>query len=85
MSEKWTQEEKDAAIEQVDKMLDSSEVVIRNGGYSYNAEIIELALQRNRMLAVLKVARGWVSTRIGDTHEDMQQIDAAISACEEKL
>jgi hypothetical protein len=50
----WTPEEKEEAIEQVHKMLDSSEVVIRNGGYSYNAEIIDLACQRNLLLERFK-------------------------------
>lgn len=95
MSEKWTPEEKEEAIEQVDKMLDSSEVVIRNGGYSYNAEIIELALQRNCALAALKVIVAHEDAAALELKRDldmpdielpwMKQAIAAIAACEGKL
>jgi hypothetical protein len=85
---KWTKEERDAAV----KLVDNSDQFNQRFWTSHDIAI-ELACQRNRALAALKVGRfycrayGELAEAIGDpcstVPEDLQQIDAAIAVCKE--
>jgi hypothetical protein len=55
-NEKWTPGEREVAFEQVDKMLESMEIVSYRA-HGYNPEIIDLACQRNALRDALEAAQ----------------------------
>jgi len=84
MATEWTKQEQETACDQVDVMLDSTEI-ITHGHYGYNAAIVEAVMQRNGALAALNIARGpYIAHMYGHEGygEGIKQIDAAIAACE---
>ena len=87
----WTKGERAQAIR------DTEEMVMKDSHFeivaAYNEVAIELACQRNRVLAALKIGRfytqayGELAQEIGHpcctVPEDLLVIDAAIAACKE--